>query len=440
MASLMSNSSFGKIPSGTTANRPASPVVGDQYYNGTIGALEVYTSAGWKTATIAQGNTAGRPATPFAGQLYSNGELQRLELYTGALYGWQNIVAETPGVTGYTGNVLESNSTNTITITGTNFATGAVASLIGTDGTEYIANSTTVNNLTSITATFGAISAAKEPYDIKVTNPSNLYGVYYDVLTVNDTPIWSTSAGNLATFFDSTRSSVNIALSATDEENNTLTYSIVSGSLPSGVTLNSSTGVISGTAAAVVSDTTYSFVARVSDGSNTADRSFNIVVKAPIITTFTYTGSDQSYTLPAGASTFKAYIWGAGGGNYLASGFRGGGGGYTTGTVTSSSPGTSFVVVVGQGGESRGGNAGTGAKRYGGGGQLTSLGWGGQGGGLSGIFTGTSQVFNVNTPQTGAFARSVLIAGGGGGSGDVGWGGSGGGTSGRNIYTNTSGG
>jgi len=46
MAGIMSNSSFGRVPSGTTANRPASPAVGDQYYNGTIGALEVYTSAG----------------------------------------------------------------------------------------------------------------------------------------------------------------------------------------------------------------------------------------------------------------------------------------------------------------------------------------------------------------------------------------------------------
>ena len=51
MASLMSNSSFGKIPSGTTANRPASPAVGDQYYNGTLGVLEIYTSSGWLPAT-----------------------------------------------------------------------------------------------------------------------------------------------------------------------------------------------------------------------------------------------------------------------------------------------------------------------------------------------------------------------------------------------------
>jgi hypothetical protein len=474
------------------------------------------------------GNTAGRPTSPSTGQPYFNGELQRLELYTGQSYGWQNIVAETPGVTGYTGTIYESTG-GTITITGTNFISGAFVTLIGTDGTEYNSTTATVNNLTSMTATFSGIPGNKEPYDIRVTNPSNLYGIYYDILSVNDTPVWqtasgllgtvnegsyisvsvnatdeenntitysssnlpawlslnsstgaltgtspgvannttysfnitasdgnntttrafsilvnsvvswNTTAGSLATIYDSSRDNFTYSLSATGLAN-TLTYSIISGSLPNGLSLNSSTGVISGNATAVVSDTTYSFGVRVSDGTNTSDRSFNIVIKAPVVTTFTYTGSDQTYTLPAGVSIFKSYIWGAGGGNFYSSGFRGGGGGYTTGTVTASSAGATFTIVVGQAGESRGSNAGSGAKRYGGGGQLTYLGWGGQGGGLSGIFTGTSQVFNVNTPQSGAFARSVLIAGGGGGSGDVGWGGSGGGTSGRNIYTNTSGG
>ena len=71
------------------------------------------------------GDTSSRPSSPLTGQPYFNGELQRLELYTGASYGWQNIVAETPGVTGYSGTVLDTNTMNTITITGTNFASGA---------------------------------------------------------------------------------------------------------------------------------------------------------------------------------------------------------------------------------------------------------------------------------------------------------------------------
>ena len=280
MASLMSNSSFGKIPSGTTANRPASPAVGDQYYNGTLGYLEIYTSSGWKPAGgIPSGNTAGRPSSPSTGQPYFNGELQRLELYTGAQYGWQNIVAETPGVTGYTGSVLESNTTNTITITGTNFASGAVATLIGTDGTEYAATTTTVSNLTQVIATFGVIPTSKEPYDIRVTNPSNLYGVYYDILTVNNSPVWQTPSGSLGTFADNV--SISVSATAADPDS-TISYSLASGSsLPSGITLNSSTGVISGTSPDVASNTTYTFTINASDGANTVvPRTFSFTVNA----------------------------------------------------------------------------------------------------------------------------------------------------------------
>jgi len=237
---------------------------------------------------IPYGNTAGRPANPGVGRLYSNGELQRIELYTGATYGWQNIVAETPGVTGYSGSVIETNSTNTITITGNNFAAGATATLVGSDGTEINATTTTVSNLTSISATFGAIAANIEPYDIRVTNPSNLYGVYYDILTVNDKPNW-TAAGSLGTFNEG--SSVSISALATDEEGNSLTFAVASGSLPSGLSLNTSTGTITGTASGVNSTTTSTFTISVSDGMNTAQtRSFTITVNN-IITWNTSAGS-----------------------------------------------------------------------------------------------------------------------------------------------------
>lgn len=39
------------IPSGETADRPASPAIGDQFYNGTTASLEIYTADGWQSAT-----------------------------------------------------------------------------------------------------------------------------------------------------------------------------------------------------------------------------------------------------------------------------------------------------------------------------------------------------------------------------------------------------
>ena len=141
------------------------------------------------------GNNAGRPANPGIGRLYSNGEEKRLELYTSS--GWQNIVSETPGVVSVSGSYLESVGSATLEITGTNFTTGAIASVIGTNGVEVNANSTTVNSIVSVTAVFSGLSNANEPYDIKVTNTSNLFGLLPDSLYINASPVWTTASGSL---------------------------------------------------------------------------------------------------------------------------------------------------------------------------------------------------------------------------------------------------
>lgn len=357
--------------SGTTAQRPATAEVGDIYYNGTIGKTQIYTPTGWQdmASGIPFGNTANRPAGTI-GQPYFNGETQRLELYTGSTYGWQNIIAETPGVTGYTGNVNESNSTNTITVTGTNFAGGAVVTLVGTDGTEYQSTTTTVSNLTTLSATFGVIPANKEPYDIRVTNPSNLYGVYYDILTVNDSPVWQTSAGSLGTFSEQT--SISLTVSATDEENSTITYSLASGSsLPTGITLNSSTGIISGTLPDILADTTYTFTIQASDGVNISNRTFSITSK---------------YTVPI---EYLVVAGGGGGawGNVNNDGNGGGGAGGLLSGTTGYLIGSTFSISVGTGGAagpsgggfaSQGGNGGNSIF-----GSITATGGGGGGSDLT---------------------------------------------------------
>ena len=40
-------SGLGGVPKGATADRPSSPSIGDVFYNGTLGCLEIYTSQGW---------------------------------------------------------------------------------------------------------------------------------------------------------------------------------------------------------------------------------------------------------------------------------------------------------------------------------------------------------------------------------------------------------
>jgi len=265
------------------------------------------------------GNNANRP-TGATGQPYFNGEEKRLELYTSA--GWQNIVSETPGVVSISGVYRQSNATNTIEITGTNFTTGAVASVVGTNGVEINANSTTVNSIVSVSAVFSGLSSAYEPYDIKVTNTSNLFGFLPDALYVNDTPVWTTASGSLGTFYSSSQDSVNISLVATDSESSSLTYSVSSGSLPSGVTLNSSTGVISGTAPVINNSTTYSFSVRASDGVESSIRPFTISVVGSLdISNITSTGlltqaSAENLTAGSSYSTLTP-IAGSIGGTYV---------------------------------------------------------------------------------------------------------------------------
>lgn len=439
MASLMSNSSFGKIPSGTTANRPASPAVGDQYYNGTIGALEVYTSNGWKSLTTSGGDTAGRPANPYLGQSYFNGETARLELYTSN--GWQNIVQETPGVSSVSGHYYESDSYGTFTISGTNFVSGAIAYAVGTNGIEYQAQTTTYNSLVQLTATFANLSGSYEPYDIKVVNPSNLFGLLPDAFYINESPIWSTASGSLGTF---NNGSVSYQLSATDDESDTLTYSISSGSLPTGLSLSSS-GLISGTNTAVAG--TYTFTVTVSDGINAiVSRSFSMIVPIPTVTGGTLS-SDSTYyyrtftgnsdLVVSGSKLSVNYLLVGGGGssgghyngNYEGGG--GGAGGMLSGTSTLS-VGT-YPVTIGAGGTAAtgsgntngvnstaisltafgGGLGGPGFTNGGNGGSGGGAGWGGTYG------TGTSGQGNNGGSPGGS------LNGGGGGGGKASAGGTG---------------
>jgi CshA-type fibril repeat protein len=126
---------------------------------------------------------------------------------------------------------------------------------------------------------------------------------------------------------------------------------------------------------------------------------------------YAYTGADDSFTVPAGVTSLKAKIWGAGGGgvepNPDDEQAGGGSGGFTTATLAVT-PSSTLRIVVGEGGHARGSTP-----TYGGGGVAGDNGEsffkGGSGGGLTGLFSAAS--------------APLLIAGGGGGGGGVAFGG-----------------
>lgn len=133
-------------------------------------------------------------------------------------------------------------------------------------------------------------------------------------------------------------------------------------------------------------------------------------------------GQRSSASTSVTPSSFIAtiYAWGGGGGGgYTGGSGAGGGGGAATGTINLITF-TSGVIVVGGGGASMGPGAGPGPAVPGGGGLTGPAGYGGQGGGYTGLFvTSASQ------------ANAVLLAGGGGGGAWEGpAGGAGGGSSG----------
>jgi hypothetical protein len=293
------------------------------------------------------GNTAGRP-TAATGQPYFNGETGRLELYTST--GWQNIVQETPGIASASGTYNESAGSGTFAVSGTNFVSGAIAYAVGTNAVEYQATTTTYDSIVQLTVVFSNLSPAYEPYDIKVTNPSNLFGLLPDAFYINDSPVWATSSGSLGTWDGSS-----IQLSATDDESNTITYTVTSGSLPTGLTL-SSAGLISGTTTENAG--TYTFTVGASDGVNTAvTRSFSIIVPAFITggtltsdSTYYYRTFTGSGSLTTNLSLLVDYLLVAGGAGGGGRHSGGGGGGQVTYNSSYSLNTGSHTVTIGSGG------------------------------------------------------------------------------------------
>jgi hypothetical protein len=171
------------------------------------------------------------------------------------------------------------NQNDTTVLTGQNFATDVAVTFTGSDSVARNAKSITRSSSTSLTVTRpDDMPTTYSPYTITVTNPgigaptSTNSHKLTNSITVGAAPSWVTSA-TLPTFF--TNLAYTTTLSATDADGgSSVTYSVTSGSLPSSMTLNSSTGVISGTSNSATSG---SFTIRATDsGGNVVDRAFTM--------------------------------------------------------------------------------------------------------------------------------------------------------------------
>ena len=180
-----------------------------------------------------------------------------------------------PTISSISPTVIENTQTS-ITITGTNFVNGINVEAIATNGAIIQAETVTFNSATSVSATFTITTDAT--YFLRLENPDgNAVRSSTALLTVSDAPAWTTAAGSLGS--NAAGSSVSYTVAATGATS----FSKTTGTFPGGVSLNTSTGVISGTESGATAETTYSFTIRATDAEGqTADRAFSITITVGI--------------------------------------------------------------------------------------------------------------------------------------------------------------
>ena len=100
------------------------------------------------------------------------------------------------------------------------------------------------------------------------------------------TPVWTTTAGKIGAINE--LASYSLQLEANTADSTAVTYSIIAGSLPSGIQLTSN-GLLTGIPEEVSKRTLYTFVVRATAGTKITDRTFKLDIKGADAPSFTTT-------------------------------------------------------------------------------------------------------------------------------------------------------
>ena len=246
-----------KIPTGTTAQRPSSPSAGYIRFNTTISAVETYDGTKWVEIGL-------NPPT-FSSVDY-------------------------PG----SATALNPDGGESLVINGDTFNVGITVTIGGTTPSTITRNSATQLTVTTPAKTAGT-------YDIVFTNTDGGTATATNAVSYNGIPAFTNAAGSLGSVKDG--NAINFSVAATEPDGGAITYAVTSGALPSGASLNTTTGAITGTAPSVSADTTSNFTITATDNENqTASRAYSITI-TPIlpsdnfqIVTYTGTSATQSIT------------------------------------------------------------------------------------------------------------------------------------------------
>ena len=169
--------------------------------------------------------------------------------------------------------IAEPTTNTTLTLNGTAFVSIPKVEIVSSTGAVTTAPTVSFTSATALDFTTGTGLAAGT-FFIRVINPDG--GTVTSasaILTVSPGPAWVTASGSLGSVAGG--GSVSFTVVATDATS----YAKQTGTFPGGVTINSSTGVISGTETGSSSTTTYTFTIRATDAeAQTSDREFSITI------------------------------------------------------------------------------------------------------------------------------------------------------------------
>jgi hypothetical protein len=175
----------------------------------------------------------------------------------------------------------------TVQINGTGFLPGATITF---DGSAVAV--VTFVNANQLTFTSPAKTAGT--YTIYVVNSDGGTAIYIPGIIYSLLPTWTTAAGSLGSYYETTSIS-NTVVASGDAP---ITYSLSSGSLPTGSTLYAN-GVITGTAPVDSSSTTYSFTIQATDAQlQDSTRSFSLTINVDAVT----------WVSPANATTYTSAV------------------------------------------------------------------------------------------------------------------------------------
>ena len=197
-----------------------------------------------------------------------------------------------PSVYSVSPTTFGGDSGTEFTCVAANVISGSTIEFKTSGGASYTAATTTVVSSTSVKATTPRdFTVGEGPLSIVLTIPGGSSATLSNAIQTGGSPVWTTAAGLIGDV-TSIGSAFSSTVAASDPDGQTLTYSVESGSLAPGLSLNSTSGDITGTfSGTITAPTTYTFTIRADDtAGNSADRQFstNMIDTPPALYDFDY--------------------------------------------------------------------------------------------------------------------------------------------------------